>query len=70
MPSPGTYRLVPSRGSDRCSARDLADQEKLSLRVRDDITKLSDTVSRLRAIKKQIALRKELLKGATMPRSS
>jgi len=40
----------------------LADQEKLALRVRDDITRLSDTVVRLRAVKKQIGLRKELLK--------
>jgi photosystem II stability/assembly factor-like uncharacterized protein len=40
----------------------LNDQEKLALRVRDDITKLSDTVGRIRALKKQIALRKELLK--------
>jgi photosystem II stability/assembly factor-like uncharacterized protein len=41
----------------------LTQQEVLSLRIRDDITKLSDTVARLRAIKKQIALRKELLKA-------
>jgi photosystem II stability/assembly factor-like uncharacterized protein len=40
----------------------LTDQEKLALRVRDDISRLSDTVARIRAIKKQIALRKELLK--------
>ncbi|HVL15771.1 MAG TPA: sialidase family protein, partial [Gemmata sp.] len=40
----------------------LKDQEALALRVRDDITKLSDTVARLRAVKKQIGLRKELLK--------
>jgi photosystem II stability/assembly factor-like uncharacterized protein len=40
----------------------LMDQEKLALRVRDDISKLSDTVNRLRAVKKQITLRKELLK--------
>jgi hypothetical protein len=40
----------------------LAFQEHLSLRVRDDITKLSDTVARLRAVKKQLALRKDLLK--------
>ena len=41
---------------------ELAAQELLKLRVRDDITKLSDTVSRIRAIKKQIDLRNELLK--------
>lgn len=40
----------------------LTDQERLSLRVRDDISKLSDTVTRLRAVKKQISFRKELLK--------
>jgi hypothetical protein len=41
---------------------ELSTQQDLSLRVRDDISKLSDTVARLRAVKKQIALRKELLK--------
>ncbi len=41
---------------------ELQAQEALALRVRDDITKLSDAVSRIRAIKKQIDLRKELLK--------
>jgi hypothetical protein len=40
----------------------LAEQEQLALRVRDDVTKLSDTVARIRAIKKQIDLRKDLLK--------
>jgi hypothetical protein len=39
-----------------------AAQEQLALRVRDDITKLSRTVLRIRALQKQIALRKELLK--------
>jgi photosystem II stability/assembly factor-like uncharacterized protein len=38
------------------------EQEKLALRLRDDITKLSQTVLRLRALQKQIALRKDLLK--------
>jgi hypothetical protein len=41
---------------------ELTDQQALALSVRDDITKLSDTVARLRAIKKQIDLRDELLK--------
>ncbi|MBY0461431.1 MAG: hypothetical protein K2V38_29290, partial [Gemmataceae bacterium] len=41
---------------------ELAGQEELALRVRDDITRLSETVLRLRAIKKQADLRKELLK--------
>lgn len=40
----------------------LSDQERLALRVRDDISKLSDVVSRLRAVKKQLDLRKDLLK--------
>lgn len=42
---------------------ELTAQQELALRVRDDITKLSDTVARLRAIKKQTGLRAELLKG-------
>ncbi len=41
---------------------ELTAQQELALSVRDDITKLSDTVARLRAIKKQIDLRDELLK--------
>jgi photosystem II stability/assembly factor-like uncharacterized protein len=40
----------------------LQSQEQLALRVRDDISKLSDAVARIRALKKQIDLRKELLK--------
>ncbi len=40
----------------------LAAQQALALRVRDDITRLSDAVLRLRAVKKQIDLRKDLLK--------
>jgi photosystem II stability/assembly factor-like uncharacterized protein len=41
---------------------DPAEQQTLALRVRDNITKLSDAVARIRAVKKQIELRKELLK--------
>jgi photosystem II stability/assembly factor-like uncharacterized protein len=41
---------------------DLLAQEAFTLRVRDDISRLSDAVGRIRAVKKQIALRKELLK--------
>jgi hypothetical protein len=44
------------------SSSALIDQEKLALRVRDDISKLSDVVARLRAVKKQLDLRKDLLK--------
>lgn len=39
----------------------LVEQEKLALRIRDNINTLSDTVRRIRAIKRQIALRQELL---------
>jgi photosystem II stability/assembly factor-like uncharacterized protein len=39
------------------------EQVTLALKIRDDITKLTQTVLRLRAILKQINLRKELLKG-------
>jgi hypothetical protein len=49
------FRLAPATPA-------LAEQERLALRIRDDITKLSDTVLRLRAIKKQLDLRKDLLK--------
>jgi photosystem II stability/assembly factor-like uncharacterized protein len=41
---------------------ELVEQEKLAVRVRDDISKLSDVVARLRAVKKQLDLRKDLLK--------
>ncbi len=41
---------------------ELSAQEALTLRVRDDITKLSGAVARIRAIKKQTDLRKDLLK--------
>ena len=44
------------------AASDVAPQEKLGLRLRDDMSKLSDTVGRIRALKKQIDLRGELLK--------
>jgi hypothetical protein len=40
----------------------LAEQEKLALAVRDDLTRLTKTVARLRAVQKQLTLRKELLK--------
>ena len=43
----------------------LQEQEALALRVRDDISKLSESVARIRAIKKQLDLRKELLKDRT-----
>ncbi|MBM3979173.1 MAG: glycosyl hydrolase [Planctomycetes bacterium] len=40
----------------------LASQQELALKVRDTITELSEAVLRMRAIKKQIDLRKDLLK--------
>jgi photosystem II stability/assembly factor-like uncharacterized protein len=55
-------RAVTALWADERARDALNDQEKLALRVRDDISTLSDTVVRLRAIKKQIDLRKELLK--------
>lgn len=44
------------------SPQGLTEQEQLALKLRDDITKLSQTVLRVRALQKQIGLRKELLK--------
>jgi photosystem II stability/assembly factor-like uncharacterized protein len=38
------------------------EQESLALQVRDHISRLTDTVSRIRSLKKQIDLRQELLK--------
>jgi hypothetical protein len=43
-------------------AAGLLAQQALALKVRDDISNLSDAVARLRAVKKQADLRKELLK--------
>lgn len=47
---------------EEAAQKGLTEQQALALAVRDDITKLSDTVARIRAIKKQIDLRDELLK--------
>lgn len=47
---------------ESAAREELAAQQELALRVRDGISKLSDTVARLRAVKKQIDLRKDLLK--------
>jgi photosystem II stability/assembly factor-like uncharacterized protein len=59
---PGTYQLVPLGQATAVKPADLASQEQLTLRVRDDISKLSDIVARIRAVRKQLDLRKELLK--------
>jgi photosystem II stability/assembly factor-like uncharacterized protein len=45
------------------AAADLAEQLTLALAVRDDITRLAQTVHQLRSVKKQLADKKELLKG-------
>jgi photosystem II stability/assembly factor-like uncharacterized protein len=39
-----------------------AEQQELALKLRDDITRLSQTVLRIRALQKQISLRKDLLR--------
>jgi hypothetical protein len=39
----------------------LAEQEKLALKIRDDISRLADIVTRLRLVRKQLAEREELL---------
>jgi hypothetical protein len=52
------YQQQPERNAVAHSAG----QEQLALRLRDDITKLSQTVARVRALQKQITLRGELLK--------
>ena len=41
---------------------DLEEQQKLALAVRDDITRLSESVVRLRSLRSQLAARNELLK--------
>jgi photosystem II stability/assembly factor-like uncharacterized protein len=55
-------QIKPSVLASSTAITELANQEKLALRVRDDISKLSDVVARLRAVKKQLDLRKDLLK--------
>jgi hypothetical protein len=57
-----TTKLAEMIGASVIATRELESQQQLSIRVRDDISKLADTVARLRAVKKQVALRKELLK--------
>lgn len=45
------------------TATDLADQVQLAVAIRDDFNRLSDTVERLRSIRKQLQDRNPLLKG-------
>jgi photosystem II stability/assembly factor-like uncharacterized protein len=46
----------------RIEKKDLDEQLELALKIRDDITKLTQTVNRLRSVRKQLAERNELLK--------
>jgi photosystem II stability/assembly factor-like uncharacterized protein len=55
-------KAAPLKFEPAADGGELAAQQALTLRVRDDITKLSDAVARIRAVKKQIDLRKDLLK--------
>ena len=48
--------------SAEIARRMATEQQDLALQLRDDITKLSQTVLRVRALQKQIGLRKDLLK--------
>jgi hypothetical protein len=73
--APGTYTVTLAAGGKPLarpfeltldprvrSADGLAEQEALALAVRDDLTRLSRTVARIRAVQKQLTLRKELVK--------
>jgi photosystem II stability/assembly factor-like uncharacterized protein len=51
-----------SEDAARTDPASLDDQVKLALKIRDEITRLTDTVERLRSIRKQLADRNELLK--------
>ena len=62
LTQPVEVRADPRHGPAGPPAAAFAEQEKLGLRVRDDITALSGTVARLRAVKRQLDLRKDLLK--------
>jgi photosystem II stability/assembly factor-like uncharacterized protein len=53
---------VEVKADPRLPAPPPPSQEALALKVRDEITALSAAVKRLRSVKKQLALRKELLK--------
>ena len=60
-------RAGKPKSADGASNGDTAEpepsgQERLALRLRADLTKLAQTVLRIRALQKQITLRKELLK--------
>ena len=62
LTQPVEVRPDPRYAATKPAPTGYAEVEKLSLKVRDDITALSGTVSRLRAVKRQLALRKDLLK--------
>ena len=58
---PGTVEVVPDPRV-RLSLPEYADQLKFQLDVREDVTKLTNTVERLRSLKKQLLARNDLLK--------
>jgi photosystem II stability/assembly factor-like uncharacterized protein len=45
------------------AAGELEEQEKLTLKIRDDVTRLTRTVEQLRAVRQQLTSRNELLEG-------
>jgi photosystem II stability/assembly factor-like uncharacterized protein len=57
------YEYFAKLKLDEKVSEELAAQQALALRVRNNITELAETVARVRAIQKQIDLRKELLKN-------
>jgi photosystem II stability/assembly factor-like uncharacterized protein len=56
-------RVPPLKFTLAESTAGIADQTKLALQLRDDVTKLSETVKQMRAVKKQLAQHAELFKG-------
>ena len=72
--SPGKYTVKLTVGSQtqaqtvevkpdsRVTIADPLSQETLALKARDNITKLSQTVAKIRSLQKQLSLRKDLLK--------
>ena len=55
-------QIVEVNPDPRITASDLLSQETLALKARDNITKLSQTVAKIRSLQKQLSLRKDLLK--------
>jgi photosystem II stability/assembly factor-like uncharacterized protein len=68
LTQPLEIKADPRLRSEDAARTDLAaveEQVKMTLAVRDEITRLSGTVERLRAVRKQLADRNELLKDNT-----